>query len=113
MPINAQKVNTVYSERCNGHVEMYLKGGRVMATQKMTLPMMEYVVWVIEITAAKFFGGDKTAAYNTLKDSRLWQLYTDCYDVTHTLSGGYILEEMREYFIKNGIAFSESEVAIW
>ena len=34
-----------------------------MANQKMTLEMMEYVVWVIEIAANEFFNGDKTLAY--------------------------------------------------
>ena len=64
---------------------------------------MEYVVWVVEIAAEKFFGGDKTLAYDTLKNSQLWALYVDHYDVTHTLGAEYILDEMQEYFEKNGV----------
>jgi hypothetical protein len=77
-----------------------------MAKQKMTLEIMEYVVWVIEIAARKFFNNDKTAAYDTLKNSELWVLYVDHYDTTHTLGAEYILDEMHAYFIKNGIHFS-------
>ena len=64
---------------------------------------MEYVVWVVEIAAREFFGGDKTKAYITLRHSRLWALYTEHHDVTHTLGSGYILDEMREYFTENEV----------
>jgi len=77
-----------------------------MTAKKMTPEVMEYVVWVIEIAAREFFNGDKTIAYNVLKNNELWDLYTDHYDVTHTLGSEYILDEMREYFIKNGVEFS-------
>ena len=77
-----------------------------MTNQNMSLEIMEYVVWVVEIAAEEFFNGDKTVAYDTLKNSDLWSLYTEHYDVTHSLGSEYLLEEMREYFIKNGVAFS-------
>lgn len=77
-----------------------------MASQKMSFEIMEYVVWVIEIAAEEFFKGDKTIAYYTLKNSKLWDLYVDHYDVTHTLGAEYLLDEMREYFIENGVKFS-------
>jgi hypothetical protein len=67
---------------------------------------MEYVVWVIEITAREFFNGDKTTAYEVLKNSYLWELYTEHYEVTHTLGHGYILDEMREYFEESGVEIS-------
>ena len=77
-----------------------------MAAQKMSFEVMEYVVWVIEIAAREFFGGDKTTAYDTLKNSELWDLYTEHYEVTHTLGKEYLLEEMREYFAENGVSIS-------
>ena len=77
-----------------------------MEKREMTLEMMEYVVWVIEIASREFFKGDKTTAYDTLKNSDLWALYTDHYDTTHTLGAEYILEEMREYFVENGVEIS-------
>lgn len=73
-----------------------------MPNTGMSFDVMEYVVWVIEIAANEFFGGDKTVAYDTLKNSELWKLYTEHYDVTHTLGAEYVLGEMREYFEKNG-----------
>ncbi|MCL2053109.1 MAG: DUF3791 domain-containing protein [Oscillospiraceae bacterium] len=72
----------------------------------MSFEVMEYVVWVIEIAAREFFDGDKTTAYDTLKNSGLWALYTEHYDTTHTLGSEYILDEMREYFVENGVSFS-------
>ena len=80
-----------------------------MQSDKMTLEVMEYVVWVIEITARKFFGGDKTTAYETLKNSRLWNLYTVHYEVTHTLGCEYLLDEIREYLDENTITYQEAE----
>jgi hypothetical protein len=75
---------------------------------KMSLEIMEYAVWVIEITANEFFCGNKTIAYETLKNSSLWDLYTEHYDVTHTLGAEYILDEMRDYFIERGVEFHDS-----
>jgi len=77
-----------------------------MAVEKMSLEIMEYVVWVIEIAAREFFNGDKTAAYDMLRQSSLWELYTEHYDVTHSLGAEYILEEMRDYFVQNGVEIS-------
>ena len=69
----------------------------------MKLEIMEYIVWIIEIAAREFFNKDKTIAYDTIKNCDLWNLYTDDYDVTHTLGSEYILEEMREFFKTNGV----------
>ena len=77
-----------------------------MANQAMNQKTMRYVVWVIEIAAREFFDGDKTMAYDTLKNSDLWALYTEHYDTTHTLGAEYILNEMKEYFIENGVSIS-------
>jgi len=71
-----------------------------MTAQKMSAEIMEYVVWIIEIAAMEFFNGDKTTAYDTIKKSKLWKLYTDHYETTHTLGKEYIVEEMREIFCK-------------
>ena len=69
----------------------------------MQLEVMEYLVWIIEITAHEFFNGDKTAAYETLKSSGLYQIYIDNYETTHTLGQEYLIEEIREYFTTNGV----------
>ena len=74
--------------------------------EKMSFETMEYVVWVIEIAAREFFAGDKTLAYDALKNCGMWDLYTEHYDVTHTLGSEYLLEEMRDCFEKNGVEIS-------
>lgn len=77
-----------------------------MSTEKMTFDVMEYIVWVIEIAANEFFDCDKTIAYDVLKNSELWKLYTEHYDVTHTLGADCILDEMRAYFIEHEVIVS-------
>jgi hypothetical protein len=77
-----------------------------MVQQKMTFEVMEFIVWVVEITAREFFNGDKTAAYDTLKKSGIWDLYIDHYDTTHTLGAEYLLAEIRGYFNKYGVKIS-------
>jgi len=72
----------------------------------MNLDMMEYMVWVVEIASAEFFHKDKTAAYDALKNSGLWDIYVEHYDITHTLGAEYLLDEMREYFPAHGVALS-------
>jgi hypothetical protein len=67
--------------------------------------MMEFMVFVVEIVCAEFFKGDKTRAYRALKDSGLWDIYVEHYDVTHTLGSEYLLDEIREYFAENGVSF--------
>ena len=58
---------------------------------------MEYMVWIVEITSAEFHNGNKTAAYNALKTSGLWDIYVENYDTTHTLGKEYLINEMAEY----------------
>ena len=67
---------------------------------------MEYIVWIIEIVATEYFNGDKTAAYEALKSSGLYQIYVGNYETTHTLGREYLINEIREYFIANGVDFT-------
>ena len=64
---------------------------------------MEYLVWLVEITATELFNGNKTTAYEALKTSGLYQIYTDSYETTHTLGREYLIKEIREYFKANGV----------
>ena len=73
-----------------------------MNVQKMKHEIMEYIVWVIEIAAAEFFGGDKTSAYAALKKCGLYDVYIDNYETTHTLGREYILNEIKERLETSG-----------
>ena len=77
-----------------------------MNKNKMTFEIMEFMVWIIEIVSAEFFGGDKTAAYNAMKNSGIWDIYVETYDVTHSLGKEYLMDEMREYFVNKGVNLS-------
>jgi len=74
-----------------------------MSNRNISMEIMEYMVWVIEITAAEFFGRDKTAAYNALHDSGLWDIYIENFDATHSLGKECLVDEMREYFLERGV----------
>ena len=89
-----------------------LKGVDTIIKQKIDTDIMEYMVWVIEITAIEFFEKDKTAAYNALQSSGLWDIYVEHYDTTHTLGKEYLINEIREYFIDKGINIKSHERVI-
>jgi hypothetical protein len=74
-----------------------------MAEQKISTDIMEYLVWVVEITSAEFFKKNKTLAYETLKNCGLWDIYATHYETTHTLGKEYLLNEIREYFTTHGV----------
>jgi len=74
-----------------------------MAAQNINMEIMEYMVWVVEIVSMEFFGNDKTAAYQALKNSGLWDIYVNHYDATHTLGREYLLEEIKEYFTEHEV----------
>jgi len=74
-----------------------------MVGQGINTEIMEYLVWVIELTADEFFDGNKTLAYRTLKDQGIWDMYVQNYDVTHTLGAGYIVDEIREILISQKV----------
>jgi hypothetical protein len=61
--------------------------------------IMEYLVWVIELTAGEFFGSNKVHAYKILKDHGILDLFVQSYDVTHTLGASCIIEEIREILL--------------
>jgi hypothetical protein len=63
---------------------------------------MEYLVWVVEITARKFFDNDKGAAYRALHECGIWDVYIEHYDVTHTLSAEVILDEIKDSLARIG-----------
>jgi hypothetical protein len=67
-----------------------------MTLLKMNKATMEYMVWVVEIIAIKFFRGDKSAAYGAMHRSGLWDIYVENYDTTHTLGADYILDEAED-----------------
>ena len=74
-----------------------------MAKTIISFEVMEYMVWLIEIVANKFFEQNKNLAYNTLKECGLWDIYVDHYETSHTLGKESILDEIHEYFMKHEV----------
>ena len=73
-----------------------------MAGQSINADIMDYMVWVVELAAGEFWSGDKTLAYNTLKNHGVWDLYVQNYDVTHSLGASYVVDEIREILLAKG-----------
>jgi hypothetical protein len=69
----------------------------------MSPSVKDFLVYVIELCAERFFGGNKTVAYNNLKNTEQLSFYKETYDTSHTLPSEYILEEIKERFAECGI----------
>jgi hypothetical protein len=69
----------------------------------MSPRVKDFLVYIIELCAERFFDGSKTLAYKQLKSMDLLSFYKDTYDTSHTLSSEYILKEIKEKFIDNGV----------
>jgi hypothetical protein len=70
----------------------------------MTQRVKDFLVYIIELCAERFFYGNKSLAYRQLKNTNQISFYEETYDTSHTLSSEYILEEIREKFIEYGIS---------
>jgi len=69
----------------------------------MTLTIKDFLVYIIELCAERFFNGNKSLAYKQLKDTNQLLFYEETYDTSHTLSSEYILEEIQTKFNEYGI----------
>ena len=67
-----------------------------MDVNRMNIEIKDFLVYVIELCSESFFSGDKSAAYEILRKHKLLDFYNETYDTSHTLSSGYILDEIRE-----------------
>ena len=69
----------------------------------MSIEEKDFLVYIIELCSERFFNGDKSLAYEILKKHGLLDFYKDTYDTSHTLSSGYILEEISEKIKTAGV----------
>jgi len=74
-----------------------------MSIERINAEIMEYMVWVIELTAKELFGNDKSLAYSALKEHGLWDAYVQSFDVTHTLGANHIVLEVRDALTAKGV----------
>ena len=72
-----------------------------MVNTLITTEIMEFMVWLVEIVSHQLFNGNKTAAYNKLRNSGLWDIYVKHYETTHTLGEEYLLNEIQEFLVKH------------
>ena len=70
-----------------------------MTDHKIKTEIMEYLVWIIELASNEYFNGNKTLTYNTLKNTGIWDLFIQNYEVTHTMGANYVMDEIREILL--------------
>jgi len=52
----------------------------------MSPAVKDFLVYIIELCAERYFSGSKTIAYNQLKDIEQLAFYKETYDTSHSLS---------------------------
>jgi hypothetical protein len=70
----------------------------------MNREVAEFMIFLVEKIADRFFDGDQSAAYIAMKDSGLWSFFSDTYDTSHTLGVEYLVKDAETWFIRNGVA---------
>ncbi|MDR1013372.1 MAG: DUF3791 domain-containing protein [Coriobacteriales bacterium] len=72
----------------------------------MSREVAEFMVFIVEQVANRFFEGNQSAAYVAMQDSGLWAFFSDTYDVSHTLGVEYLLEDAERWFVRNGVCLA-------
>jgi hypothetical protein len=62
----------------------------------ITLQQMNFLVYLIELTSARLFHGDRAQAFETLNNAGMLDFYSETYDTSHTLGSEYLLNEITE-----------------
>jgi len=65
--------------------------------------IMEFMVFVVEKTARAFFANDKIIAYNTLKQTGIWDFYAQNYETTHSFGTQALLAEIKDLMTRKGV----------
>jgi hypothetical protein len=71
--------------------------------QTMSKEVAEFMVFIVERVALRFFQGDQPTAYAVMKDTGLWDFFVNTYDTSHTLGVEYLMEEAQDCFAKRGV----------
>jgi hypothetical protein len=72
----------------------------------MSREVAEFMIFVVEQVANRFFDGNQVAAYLAMKDSGLWDFFSDTYDTSHTVGVEYLLQDAKEWFARSGVAYA-------
>jgi hypothetical protein len=70
----------------------------------MNKEVAEFMIFLVEQVANRFFDGNQATAYLAMKDSGLWDFFSSTYETSHTLGVEYLLEDAEEWFARNGTA---------
>jgi len=63
------------------------------------------MVFVVEQVAGRFFSGDQAKAYLIMRESGLWDFFSDTYDSSHTLGVDYLMQDAENWFTKHGVEY--------
>jgi len=71
----------------------------------MNREVAEFMVFVVEQVANRFYAGDHATAYLAMKSSGVWRFFIDTYDTSHTVGVDYLLEDVQKWFDKSEVAY--------
>jgi hypothetical protein len=69
----------------------------------MDKKIADFMVFITEKVAQRFFDGNSAQAYATMKSTGFWSFLVDTYATSHSLSTEYLLEDASEWFAKHGV----------
>jgi hypothetical protein len=72
----------------------------------MSREVAEFMVFVVEQIARRFFNGDRALAYESMQSSGLWTFFSNTYSTSHSLSVDYLMDDAQRWFDKKGISYA-------
>jgi len=72
----------------------------------MSKEVAEFMIFVVEQIANRFFAGDQFTTYAVMKESGLWQFFSDTYETSHTVDVAYLMEDAENWFARYGIDYA-------
>jgi len=72
----------------------------------MSKEVAEFMIFVVEQIANRFFAGDQSTAYAVMKESGLWEFFSDTYETSHTVGVTYLMEDAENWFTRHGVDYA-------
>jgi hypothetical protein len=71
----------------------------------MSKEVADFMIFIVEQIANRFFGGSQPVAYAAMKESGLWDFFSKTYETSHTVGVDYLLRDASEWFDRNGVSY--------
>lgn len=79
----------------------------------MNKEVADFMVFIVEQVANRFFASDQAAAYIAMKDSGLWDFFSDTYDTSHSLGVEYLMDDAEKWLKKSGVDIASGQSQVY